>query len=1168
MEEIVKWRDLVEEQRLLHDEYRGVFSITLKDKLFEEFQAFIHELKKKKQGEGFLSKLYRMIWNKPQVTFEEDQVREVWGMWVKQYLDTRKEGFRGRITPQDKPEFDRRNAKEELEIRAKFNELLDSLREEFDKDELIKNPSFYVKRGLKWNSMEDLNKAVNLSGPYSFAAYYAKARIYTNEIAKMIVDEEGNYDTSPNAYGLAAAAREDTSTTGNKDTRVTIIEGALVSLYSARQVLNDTMIPLQNGFISLTNITTPEQKTSQLVQKIQRTIALYESFMNYIDKAVTILESSGNMNVGLSSTVGFKEAVGGTEEDDEKEELQGLGVDNFFTLYLYEPEEIEQDFFGSFFVALAGFVQIFIGAMLVIGTGGLAAKLGVAMIASGVSDIIAAVRAVIQGYSIDLHAWLSSKGITYLITAITIGINNLIDKVTAHFPRTKAFFDFIRGIKGGTKEATAIEIIQTTIRDQLIIEGISALGQLWGGKMLRDNKAEIERKIRKSVAEMLSERRNELNRIFAAEAFSKSNDKKKALVEISMRFLKDNERLYQESGRKIAEGVARGVFRKEFDYALTAAEVAQSIDKIYHTTNDFCSAFSIEIRNIASSSISSGTMMEQLLSVYKDILGRTIFQAANIVDIMKYLMKSGLVLNGVIACGIGPKRCGGIAGMNLYSFNSSRAMINASCQKACNIASADYSKEITEFQNGLVNLLTNSIMRMIRGEIIDPVSGLAARFLLDLYKKQQEAAEKAKEAIKKLNNDHQEAAPKPEVKPEEGKDKTKPIPQSKQKSALSLSDQMAMDSFIDNVEKDPSHNHERAKVLSRILNRPLEIDDGLSTTKYDENMLRRSKSVGGKSDPIKLRYDSVSKTWESNYIGGPSSGGLHNFGPRDVHNSIYAAVARSQPGFTKVLQKSVVEEIRTNPTQYLRAAQDYRATTDIRKRFEGTKRISNLMYEPLAKNDWVKIDLKPLGSNSQLEAGITFEIDASDPTSIKIKSNAGSNNSGLETLGDIVINSALEWLDKAAEHAAKQLPAHLKGAKVAHVLKIKTLTFKIEYLMRLGEARERYGEKGIEVYGIALAQTLLSRTLASAGGVSGKNIGRMIGGLIGARGGPAGRTAGAFVGGKIGEFTGGVATATAYDEVYIADKPLNYWVGDSMYEFFRSSGQETLKQIAVHNFEQ
>jgi hypothetical protein len=137
---------------------------------------------------------------------------------------------------------------------------------------------------------------------------------------------------------------------------------------------------------------------------------------------------------------------------------------------------------------------------------------------------------------------------------------------------------------------------------------------------------------------------------------------------------------------------------------------------------------------------------------------------------MESLTSATFILNGAIVCGGGPRRCQAISNIDFHLLNSSRTDISRVCEEICNLATSDYSNEISNFQAHLGNLLVNSIMSMIKGEIVNPVSGLAASFLYDVYKAQQAAAEKAKRLIKELNEKEEAEA---KAKEEEEKKRSK-----------------------------------------------------------------------------------------------------------------------------------------------------------------------------------------------------------------------------------------------------------------------------------------------------------------------------------------------------------------------------------------------------------
>ena len=158
------------------------------------------------------------------------------------------------------------------------------------------------------------------------------------------------------------------------------------------------------------------------------------------------------------------------------------------------------------------------------------------------------------------------------------------------------------------------------------------------------------------------------------------------------------------------------------------------------------SQFIHKISAWASETKPSGALFREKFIGYK------ILPASSINSMMDTLTINGVIENQQLVC-VGITKCGQIKHLKWEKdLRGYTHVMEDQCRKLCSIETADYSAEIEKFTGGLITLITNSIMRMIRGELIDPVSGVAAGFLYSLYEKQQlaqksteqELAEKAK----------------------------------------------------------------------------------------------------------------------------------------------------------------------------------------------------------------------------------------------------------------------------------------------------------------------------------------------------------------------------------------------------------------------------------------
>ena len=865
---IIKWRDEIESQRLLRDRLQKVFEIQLRDELFGKFQEFVHAFRQRQTG--FFATLRDFLWRKPKVTFEEDQLRELWGVWVKQNLDDKFGQEIQQITEADQAKLAEENKKRREQKLQSFEEFLNEIKRAFDQDDLIKNPSFYLKRGQHWDSLEDLDRAINLAGPYSFAARYEKARMWLKHL---------------------------------QATDQLALQDAFNQLSYAKQSIQEFMIPMQEAFVEVVNLGRPDQNGGELAQKIQRTIKLYEAMVKSIDEAVATLEGIGkntregviDYRIQITSTTKLEDASGGAASDPEKIELTELGVPNFFKITVYEIEEEEDDdWFGGLFSVFAGIFQIFAGVLLMFGGGIFLPTFGFGMLFEGIKDILYSVKSFITGEQINLDVWLKSKGIAYAINIITSGIQVMIDKLAARFPAFKNFIKKFNPDSGTEGKAitseTVIETVTGQLKKQGVIEGISMLGQLWAGGLLKQHREEIEDGVRDKVSRMIEQHRDLLIKIFMDQAFQGSQ--KTTFIHEAMRILKNYEERYQSAGAVIARGVAKRVL-PVIGPAITAAEIISSTDKILDATSEFCNEFSNKISAWASETKPSGELFREKFIGYK------ILSTTSINSMMDTLTINGVIENQQLVC-VGITKCGQIKHLKWEKdLRGYTHVMEDQCRKLCSIETADYSAEIEKFTGGLITLITNSIMRMIRGELIDPVSGVAAGFLYSLYEKQQLAQKSTEQEL----FEKAQKARLAELKTK--KTSTKPTAESQ--PPLSKRDERAISHLLHRFETDIHTRHSTAKALSRVLNARVEI--------YENDLaypLIYKPAGTNLNKAVRLKYDSVFNQWSTADA------------PYLRFDDIFEAAAATAKQHTD-LQDLVAQEIRANPQLYLHAARDYLA---------------------------------------------------------------------------------------------------------------------------------------------------------------------------------------------------------------------------------------------------
>lgn len=162
------------------------------------------------------------------------------------------------------------------------------------------------------------------------------------------------------------------------------------------------------------------------------------------------------------------------------------------------------------------------------------------------------------------------------------------------------------------------------------------------------------------------------------------------------------------------------------------------------------------------------------------------------------------------------------------------------------------------------------------------------------------------------------------------------------------------------------------------------------------------------------------------------------------------------------------------------------------------------------------------------------DISQNNFPSISIESSTKQVNEEFERTGEILLSFALESLEIGTKSMMKFLPKELSEVKNYHIIKIHSITFTIDYMLALEEAKQKYGNLGVQTKAISLAQTIGSTVFSTTGGILGGVVGTALSGI---------GTVTFSIGGAVG---GGYI----YDHVKIGEKSINDWMGDGINDFF------------------
>ena len=466
--------------------------------------------------------------------------QERWGLWLK-----------GDKTAEDQALAARQQ---------RFDGFAKTLKEDASKDQLIKNPYYFVRKGnelLQDGSLRAAirayNRAIDLDPPYSVNARYNKARA-------LVSYEENKSDH-------------------------TVVKK---ELKEAQELIGQQKIVLL-GFDALVGQTGKKPGTSEHVQHQLDVLSQQEK---YIQAAIDVVERAQEKDWDVEITevkaiqTVFEEAEG--DRTEALRESTANGFTHVFTIKEKEPT----NWWGIISVALIGLTQIAAGVFINVCTLGVGTTWGNAFISEGVSDLITAVQASIQGGYFSWASWALQKAISLAITLASAGIEKM-----------KQLFQSPQKVTGEVATKVAEQQTEAQIRKKCLDTSIKRVGLEFGkgvGKacanalvnygvdqlLMKNIEKEIAERVAKKVTQSLGENKW-VQAALALDIKNENNYWQNRLLQEGMALLaekKDDKVLY--ALKEVAKGVASNTIPGA-QAAMQSAAMIKALDEVMTMTDSF-----------------------------------------------------------------------------------------------------------------------------------------------------------------------------------------------------------------------------------------------------------------------------------------------------------------------------------------------------------------------------------------------------------------------------------------------------------------------------------------------------------------------------------------------------------------------------------------------------
>ena len=375
-------RDKIEELKLDQAKDTKVKSLEFEDQLFQRFNQEIYQQLKNQDD------------NKQKLM----QLEDLWGFWlIRQQLTSKKIS----------------NSEERLAIETNFLAFKKDVLSRYGGSKILENPAYmgnYVLNKLgddpKYNEPCDLLSDPDSFDPiYSYQLHYLKA--YSSLRHNDTIDKQSKASTEWRQKHTAIA---------------------LTSTEKAKMQIDNVIIPQLQSAVLLLG---PDSNNTPLHKQLDNKIRLLETASKNLKENIDFIT---NNNKPGKNTIKISEGplqsyMSLFSNEIDPKDIAEFG--NFGMSFLYDAgaKAYSKDYITGTIVALAGIAQVIVGAVIAIGSLGLASELGVSLAAAGVSDLISGIKAASKGQEIPLGDWLKQKGIELAVTMAMHGISKGIGKL-------------------------------------------------------------------------------------------------------------------------------------------------------------------------------------------------------------------------------------------------------------------------------------------------------------------------------------------------------------------------------------------------------------------------------------------------------------------------------------------------------------------------------------------------------------------------------------------------------------------------------------------------------------------------------------------------------------------------------------------------------------------
>ena len=464
--------------------------------------------------------------------------QERWGIWLKE----------------DSSEKDMNGAARH----CRFDGFETALKADAQADRLIKNPFYYVEKGNNSlrrhyvrSAVKAYDRAIALDPLYSVNARFNKARA-------LVTPKE-------NKHNHAEAKRELTQAK------------YLIRIHDRSALLS---------FDTLVGQTGKKPRTSEHVQYQLDILSQQE---NYIQAAIDVIERAQkeDWHVEITEIKSIKEVFEKAEDNRTQalEEAAGNGFTHVFTIKEKEPKQ----WWSIISIALIGLAQITAGVFLAYCTLGMGLALAKGLISEGISDLITAVKAGIQG-GFSWAEWGLQKAISLAVSLICAGWDAIKNGFAA-VKETAQHIGRAATVIGKQGMNVAMQRVGLELGKSVAKECATALVNYGVDQLIVKN---IEEEIAKKVTEKVSrflEQSTLAQAAIALDIKNENNHWQNLLLQEGLALLavkKDNKVLY--ALEEIAKGVASNKI-KGAKAVLQSAAMLKALEEVLILTDDFLASF-------------------------------------------------------------------------------------------------------------------------------------------------------------------------------------------------------------------------------------------------------------------------------------------------------------------------------------------------------------------------------------------------------------------------------------------------------------------------------------------------------------------------------------------------------------------------------------------------